>query len=145
MHAKKNQVSVRTFTTSPLARKDADDLWDRVLSGLGADEDISGFYQFARNDPVLKKAIADYPGMRIGFLDDIFGGVILAILHQMAPIGRSEQMMEKVLEHVGTGISFDGNDVILWPRAEEIADLNPGILRKDAMLGYRAERLVKAA
>ena len=145
MRAKKNQVLVRTFTTSPLARKDADELRDMVLTGLGADEDISGFYQFAGNDPVLKKATSDHPGMRIGFLDDIFGGVILAILLQMAPIGRSEQMMEKVIEHFGTTISFDGNDVILWPRAEEIADLDPAILRKDAMLGYRAERLVKAA
>jgi 3-methyladenine DNA glycosylase/8-oxoguanine DNA glycosylase len=145
MRAKKNQVFVRAFTTSPLARKDADELRDMVLTGLGADEDISGFYQFAGNDPVLKKATSDHPGMRIGFLDDIFGGVILAILLQMAPIGRSEQMMEKVLEHFGTTISFDENDVILWPRAEEIADLDPAILRKDAMLGYRAERLVKAA
>jgi DNA-3-methyladenine glycosylase II len=145
MRAKKNQVSVMAFTTSPLARKDADNLRDMVLSGLGADEDISGFFQFAMNDPVLNKATADHPGMRIGLLDDIFGSVILAILLQMAPIGRSEQMMEKVLEHFGTTISFDGNDVILWPRAEEIADLDPGILRKMAMLGYRAERLVKAA
>ena len=48
MRAKKNQVLVRTFTTSPLARKDADELRDMVLTGLGADENISGFYQFAR-------------------------------------------------------------------------------------------------
>jgi 3-methyladenine DNA glycosylase/8-oxoguanine DNA glycosylase len=145
MHAKKNRVFVRAFTAPPLMKKDADDLRDMVRAGLGADEDLSGFYRFAKNDPVLKKAIADHPGMRIGLLDDVFGGVILAILLQMAPIERSGQMMDKVLEHFGTRISFDGKEVILWPRAEEIASVDPTALRKEAMLGYRAERLVKAA
>jgi 3-methyladenine DNA glycosylase/8-oxoguanine DNA glycosylase len=116
-----------------------------VLSGLGADEDLGGFYRFADHDPVLKKTITDHPGMRIGLLNDVFGSVILTILLQMAPIGRSEQVMDKVLEHFGMKISFDGKEVILWPRAEEIAILGPAELRKVAMLGYRAERLVKAA
>jgi DNA-3-methyladenine glycosylase II len=142
---KKNRVLVRAYTASPLTNEKADDVRDMVVSGLGADEDLIGFYRFAENDPVLKKTTADHPGMRIGLLDDVFGGVILAILLQMAPIARSEQMMDKVLEHFGTRISFDGKEVILWPRAEEIASMDPAILRRDAMLGYRAGRLVKAA
>lgn len=145
MHAKKNRVTVRAYTLSPLIKEEEADLRDLVLAGLGADEDLGGFYEFAHNDPVLEKATADHPGMRIGLLDDVFGGVILAILLQMAPIGRSEQMMDKVLGHFGTRISFDGKEVILWPRADEVAALDPAVLRREAMLGYRAERLVKAA
>jgi len=145
MNAKKNHVSVRAYTVSPLEKEERDDLRDMIGAGLGADEDLTGFYRFAQDDPVLKKVTADLAGMRIGLLDDVFGGVILAILLQMAPIGRSEQMMDKVLEHFGTTVSFDGKEVILWPRAEEIAALDPAILRKEAVLGYRAERLVKAA
>ncbi len=99
MHAKKNRVSVRAFTQSPLTKKETGDIRNMVLSGLGADEDLDRFHRFAEHDPVLKKAITDHPGMRIGLLDDVFGGVILAILLQMAPIGRSEQMMDRVLEH----------------------------------------------
>jgi 3-methyladenine DNA glycosylase/8-oxoguanine DNA glycosylase len=145
MQARENRVFVRAFTASPLIREDMDDLRTMIAAGLGTDEDLAGFYRFAQDDPVLKKATDDHPGMRIGLLDDVFGGVILAILLQMAPIERSEQMMDKVLEHFGTRISFDAKEVILWPRPEEIAALDPAILRKDAMLGYRAERLVKAA
>lgn len=145
MKAKKNRVTVRAYSLSPLTHEEADDLRGLVLAGLGADEDLRGFYEFAHSDPVLEKATADHPGMRIGLLDDVFGGVILAILLQMAPIGRSEQMMDKVLDHFGTRISFDGREVILWPRADEVAALDPAVLRKEAMLGYRAERLVKAA
>jgi DNA-3-methyladenine glycosylase II len=145
MGARKNRVQVRSYTTSPLAKEETDELEDMVLAGLGADEDLAGFYRFAQDDPVLKTATADHPGMRIGLLDDVFGGVILAILLQMAPITRSEQMMDAVLDLAGTKVAFDGKEVVLWPRAEEVALLDPGILRSKAMLGYRAERLVKAA
>ena len=145
MSARKNNVQVRTYTSSPLAKAERDDLEGLVLAGLGADEDLAGFYRFAQDDPVLRTATEDHPGMRIGLLDDVFGGVILAILLQMAPIARSEQMMDAVLDLAGTKVGFDGKEVILWPRAEEMAHFDPGILRKKAMLGYRAERLIKAA
>jgi DNA-3-methyladenine glycosylase II len=145
MSARKNKVLVRAFPPVPLEKEDTADLEDMVRAGLGADEDLAGFYRFAQDDPVLRQATTDHPGMRIGLLDDIFGGVILAILLQMAPIARSKQMMNSVLELAGTKIIVEKKEVILWPRADEVAIIDPGILRRKAMLGYRAERLVKAA
>ena len=145
MSARKNKVLVRAFPPVPLEKEDTADLEDMVRAGLGADEDLAGFYRFAQDDPVLRQATTDHPGMRIGLLDDIFGGVILAILLQMAPIARSKQMMDSVLELAGTKIIVEKKEVILWPRADEIAIIDPSILRSKAMLGYRAERLVKAA
>ena len=145
MSARKNKVLVRAFPPVPLEKEDTADLEDMVRAGLGADEDLAGFYRFAQDDPVLRQATTDHPGMRIGLLDDIFGGVILAILLQMAPIARSRQMMDLVLELAGTKIIVEKKEVILWPRADEIAIIDPSILRSKAMLGYRAERLVKAA
>jgi len=145
MAAHKNRVRVRAFTVAPLAKEARHDLGDIVRAGLGADEDLAGFYAFAQDDPVLEKAVVDHPGMRIGLLEDIFGGVVLAILLQMAPIERSEQMMDAVLALAGTEISFDHRTVTLWPRAEDVAALDPELLRTKAKLGYRAERLVGAA
>jgi DNA-3-methyladenine glycosylase II len=144
MSAKKNRVSVRSYTGSALAKTDREELMVIVRAGLGADEDLTGFYAFAQEDPVLKRATADHPGMRIGDVDDVFGGVVLAILLQMAPIARSGEMMDALLELAGTKISFDHHTVTLWPAAEEIATIDPQLLRQ-AKLGYRAERLVKAA
>jgi 3-methyladenine DNA glycosylase/8-oxoguanine DNA glycosylase len=145
MNAKSGRVHVRAFTKSPLTGHEAGELKSIIRFGLGADEDLAGFYAFAKGDPVLAIAVADHPGMRIGDLDDVFGDVILAILLQMAPIARSEKMMADILELAGTKISFDAKEVVVWPRAEEIAGVDPGVLRAKAMLGYRAERLVKAA
>ena len=83
--------------------------------------------------------------MRIGLVDDTFGGVVLAILLQMAPIDRSEQMMDAVVGLTGTALSFDNHVVTLWPTAEAIASLDPVVLREKTKTGYRADRLVRAA
>jgi len=145
MREKDGRVRVDAYTASPLTPPARGDLEDFLLQGLGADEDLAGFYAFAQDDPVLRQAAADLTGMRIGQLDDAFAGVILAILLQMAPIARSEKMMDDVLEQFGTRIAFGGNQLIIWPKAGEIAATGPEALRKKAKLGYRADRLVKAA
>jgi 3-methyladenine DNA glycosylase/8-oxoguanine DNA glycosylase len=145
MAATGNRVKVRAFTGRVLTGAEREDLADLVRAGLGADEDLPGFYRFSENDPVLARAVADHPGMRIGELDDIFGGVILAILLQMAPIARSEQMMDAVLDLAGTTIAFDRHTVTLWPTPEQVLEAGAPALREKAKLGYRAERLVKAA
>ena len=145
LHTGKKWVDVRVFTRKALEEGALRELKDLVRSGLGADEDLPGFYRFARDDPVLSTTVADLYGMRVGMFDDIFGDTILAILLQMAPMARSNQMMEAVLDLYGTTLEFDGKTVILWPRAETIAGVDPGELREKAKLGYRAERLVHAA
>lgn len=138
-------VSVSVYARSGLLPGETDRLQGLLRSGLGADEDLTGFYSFAQDDPVLSITIKDLYGMRAGRLDDVFGRVILAILLQMAPIRRSRQMMSALLEHYGTVITFDNKSVTLWPKPGDIALLNAEELRARANLGYRAKRLVQAA
>jgi DNA-3-methyladenine glycosylase II len=145
MSAKGNRVRVAVYGKGSFQGGQAGRLESEVRSGLGADEDLAGFYRFARKDPVLSIAVDHLSGMRIGMFDDLFGDIILAILLQMAPMSRSNQMMYAVLEHYGTSISFDGREVTLWPRARDLARVDPAELREKAKLGYRADRLVKAA
>jgi 3-methyladenine DNA glycosylase/8-oxoguanine DNA glycosylase len=83
--------------------------------------------------------------MRTGMAGDVFGDVILAILLQMAPMARSMKMMDDLLERYGRRLAFDGREVVLWPRPEELAGVDPQELRRNAKIGYRAERLVAAA
>jgi 3-methyladenine DNA glycosylase/8-oxoguanine DNA glycosylase len=145
MQAGRKGVEVQAFSKKALGREALLALEEQVGSGLGAGEDLAGFYRFARDDPILAATVDDLYGMRVGMFDDIFGDTILAILLQMAPMARSNQMMEAVLDHYGTTIGFDGKEVTLWPRAEEIALVDPADLREKAKLGYRADRLVHAA
>jgi 3-methyladenine DNA glycosylase/8-oxoguanine DNA glycosylase len=145
LSAKKNRVSVTVYGDSPLADDMLALLKAELFSALGGDEDLPGFYHFARADPILSVVVEHLKGMRVGMARDLFGDVILAILLQMAPMARSSQMMEAVLERYGRRIAFDGREVPLWPRAGEIARIDPQELRRPATIGYRADRLVNAA
>jgi 3-methyladenine DNA glycosylase/8-oxoguanine DNA glycosylase len=138
-------VHVTVYGQSPLADDTAALLKEELFSALGGDEDLPGFYRFARDDPVLSAVVDHLNGMRVGMVKDLFGDVILAILLQMAPMSRSNQMIDALLEQYGRRVAFDGREVTLWPRAEEISRVDPKELRNTAKLGYRAERLVRAA
>jgi DNA-3-methyladenine glycosylase II len=145
MSARKNIVTVSVFGGQAYPSIPMEKTEREVASGLGTDEDLRGFYDFARTDPVLSAAVDHLTGMHIGSFDDLFGDVILAILLQMAPMSRSNRMMEALLDNYGTPLEFDGEEVTLWPRPDEIAGLDPSELRSTAKIGYRAERLVAAA
>ena len=145
MNATEEQVRISTFSASVLLPGMINELKGIISSALGLDEDLLGFYTFARKDPVLTITVEDLRGMRVGRLDDVFGRTILAILLQMAPLARSEQMMASVLKSYGTKIAFDGREVVLWPSPKSIIGLSEVELRNKARLGYRATRLVRAA
>jgi DNA-3-methyladenine glycosylase II len=143
--ARKNRVKVITFSDPSRPAIAMERVQSEVASGLGADEDLTGFYRFARTDPVLAQTIIHLSGMRIGSFNDIFGDVILAILLQMAPMARSNRMIEAVLEHYGITVNFDGKEITLWPGPSDLARVDPEELRERALVGYRAVWLVKAA
>jgi DNA-3-methyladenine glycosylase II len=143
--AKGNKVSVIAYGKAAPGRDLLPALKKEMWSALGGDEDLPGFYRFARKDPILSEVVKHLEGMRLGMARDLFGDVILAILLQMAPMARSGQMMEAILEHYGRHLAFDGREVVLWPTAVEVAKIDPQELRRTAKLGYRAERLANAA
>jgi 3-methyladenine DNA glycosylase/8-oxoguanine DNA glycosylase len=145
LSAKGIRVHVTVYGEKPPSRDLVGLLKSEVWAALGGDEDLPGFYRFFRDDPILSVVVKHLKGMHMGMARDIFGDVILAILLQMAPWSRSSQMIDSLLEQYGKRIIFDGRDVTLWPRPEELARVDPQELRKTAKLGYRAERLVNAA
>jgi DNA-3-methyladenine glycosylase II len=145
MSASKNTVQADIFSISTLSPEERALLQTLLWNGLGGDEDLSGFYRFAEKEPILSLTAHDLYGMRLGTLDDVFGRTILAILLQMAPMARSDAMMTALLAHFGNRIEFDGKEVILWPRATDIAGIGVAKLEEEANLGYRAKRLVRAA
>jgi len=145
MSANGETVCVTVYTQFQLDDDEKASLQNDIRFGLGADEDLQAFYAIAYDDDILSNAVQDLYGMRAGRLDDVFGRVILAITLQMAPLKRSEHMMAKLLSEYGTTIRFDDRVVVLWPKPSDIARLEPAELRRRATLGYRAERLTKAA
>jgi len=112
----------------------------RLRRYLDADEDIRGFCQLARKDPILKGVVRRLCGMRDA-VSDLFPSLLLATTLQLAPITRSQQMMDLLVKHYGDTVCFDGKRVVLWPSAESIAEASVRDLQRKCKLGYRAKNL----
>jgi DNA-3-methyladenine glycosylase II len=112
---------------------------------LGVNEDLTPFYTFARNDPILKHVIRDLYGMHDTSSSSLFARATLAILLQMTGIKRGNQMMNCVIVKYGQTAEFDGRRIRIWPTYLRISRLTAEQLANTCKVGYRAKRLVKLA
>jgi hypothetical protein len=118
---------------------------ETLFAKLGADQDLEAFYRMARKDSILKHTVRDLYGMHDTDTAGIFAEATLAILLQMAPLNRSEQMWECVIRNYGEAADFDSRKVLVWPTPERIAAVGPGELKRKCKLGYRAKHLAGTA
>jgi 3-methyladenine DNA glycosylase/8-oxoguanine DNA glycosylase len=137
-------IKVRIFLNSQPSNEKLEDIKKSLVHIIAADDDLHEFYTLAKKDSILKYLVADLHGMHsTSSGDTVFPDAILAILLQMAPLKRSNEMMDCVIRKYGEKAEFDNKDVYVWPLPQRIANLNPEIFAKDCRIGYRAKRIVK--
>jgi N-glycosylase/DNA lyase len=133
-------ITCDIFSKEKLSKEQRQMIARRIRRYLGADEDISEFRRVAKKDVILKGTTRRLYGMR-DTVTDLFPSLLLATTLQMAPIKRSEQMMDLLVKHYGDTVSFDGKRVALWPSAESISRASVRDLRRKCKLGYRAKNV----
>jgi 3-methyladenine DNA glycosylase/8-oxoguanine DNA glycosylase len=144
-HSSGNSVTVEIYSERKLLPDDLERLKHRMSESLGISEDVRPLYRLMKKYRVLKPLVRRLYGMHEGWGMNIFSSLTLAILLQMAPIKRSEQMWDCLIKKFGKAIRFDGRSILLWPNEETIAKLNPAVLAKKCRIGYRAKFLVRLA
>lgn len=140
--------SPRISVTAFLAREpdDKEETIKGILAEkLGVNDELSQFYGFARRDPILKHAVDDLYGMHDTLGGSVFDLAILTICLQMAPLKRSEQMMECLVSRYGRVAEFDGRRVAAWPVPSEISVVSTKELESRCKLGYRAKYVIQLA
>lgn len=108
---------------------------------LKAEEDLTGFYKLSQKDDILQSVVKDLYGMHTIGWPELFPALILAVTLQMAPMKRSNQMMDLLMKNFGDDASFDGKTIRYWPSAKTIAATPVEELKDKAKLGYRAKNL----
>ena len=112
---------------------------------LGVDDDLNEFYSFAQRDPILKHTIEDLYGMHDTIGGSVFDLATLAICLQMAPLKRSNQMMDCLVRNYGEVAEFDGRRVTAWPAPTDLSGVSTKELESQCRLGYRAKYVVQLA
>lgn len=116
---------------------------ERMLHrALQIEDDLTEFYKLAAEDKILRDVVMDLCGMHTVAWPELFPALILAVTLQMAPMKRSDQMMDLIMEHFGEQVEFDGKSVRYWPSTKKIAVTPVEELQFKAKLGYRAKNLV---
>ena len=137
----KPEIRSRVYSHEKLGQSERRELLKTITWMLNLDEDIRPFYRLAGHDSLVKALVKDLYGMRNTRQPDIFSRLILAVTLQMAPIARSDQMMNLLIREYGDRVRFDGKEVLYWPSAERIAKASVRELEERCKLGYRAKSL----
>lgn len=141
----KPRISCIVFSLTKIDARERSELAEKVSWMLGTKEDVRGFYGLAEHDPLVQALVHDLYGMRRTRRPDIFPALILAITLQMAPITRSDQMMNLLVQEYGEKIVFDNKEIQYWPSPKTIAKTSVKELERRCKLGYRAKALKSVA
>jgi 3-methyladenine DNA glycosylase/8-oxoguanine DNA glycosylase len=139
------RMLVSVYSSREMSKESREKLRGALEVCLGADQDLTGFYEFAKKDGILKHVVESLYGMHDTQGVSLFNSVILSICLQMARLKRSLQMMDAIDREYGDTVEFDGKRVVLQPTAEKIAKLDPKVFAKKCKLGYRAKYIVASA
>jgi len=134
-------IDCAVFSSETLTAYKKRDLSDAVAWMLGLNEDLREFYCLAESDSLLRVLVKDLYGMRRTKRPDIFPMLVLAVTLQMAPIKRSDQMMDLLIKNYGEKMKFDGKEILCWPSPDTIARTSVRELEEKCKLGYRARVL----
>lgn len=138
-------ILAKVFLKEKPTEEELQTLKEALKGRLGADQDLKEFYSLAKRDNILKHVVDDLYGMHDTDSGDIFAGALLAILLQMAPMERSEHMMESIIKRYGDLAEFDGKRILTWPTSKRISGVTAKELAKECKVGYRAKRIVPLA
>ena len=143
--ARKPRIRCQIYSQTKLNDSDRQTITLTLKRALKVEEDLKGFYELSQNDDILQGVVKDLYGMHTIGWPELFPALILAVTLQMAPMKRSNQMMDLLMTNFGDDACFDGKTIRYWPSAQTIANESVEELMVKAKLGYRAKNLIAIA
>ena len=107
------------------------------------DDDFQGIKKQLSKDRVMKKAINNFPGMRI-LRQDPFQCYISFIVSSNSNIPNIQTRLQKLCQKFGEKMIIDKNEFFLFPKPEKLANASINEIAKCG-LGYRTKYVKKAA
>lgn len=112
---------------------------------LAVGEDLAPFYRMADRDRILRHPARHLRGMHSTAPAHLFADVVLALSLHMAPLRRSEAMMECFIREHGETAEFEGRSIPAWPPAAAAAAVPERALRERCRMGFRAKYVLACA
>jgi DNA-3-methyladenine glycosylase II len=115
----------------------------RQLAGLPADaaapDPHRAFVRLAKKDPLLADALRSCRGLRMPQRPDDVASVSGAVLAQQITVSFAAQLARELYSRYGERVTLGGQEWLLPPRAERLAEVTPEELRPLKISGRKAE------
>lgn len=102
---------------------------ERLRAFLNLDADVCPFLAVAERDPVFATLVRQRPGLRPILLADPFECLIWAVLGQQVNVTFARKLKYTLTLLAGRTMTVDGETYWLAPRPEDVAELDPAVLR----------------
>lgn len=135
------QILLELFSEARLSGHIIDSLVSEIRYRYNLDLDLTDFYKGFQKDVLLSPIIERLRGMRPGHSVSLYEYLIIGIVLQNAPVRRSVQMFQVLLENYGTQLEFDGKRLWCFWSPGRLKDVSDEELRA-LKVGYRA-RFIK--
>lgn len=86
------------------------------------DLDLKPFYELMLRDPRLSFMKADYFGLRLIGIPDLFEAICWAIIGQQINLTFAYKLKRKLVERYGETLDFEGQQYFLFPKPEVLAN-----------------------
>lgn len=124
----------------------AEDTVRRVLLwSLGLNEDLRGFYETARKDPVLRALAERFRGVKPPRFHSIFETLVNGVACQQLSLNVCIHIVNRIVETYGRGLSVGDGTFHAFPRPEDVAGIDEERLRTVGITRHKARALIGIA
>lgn len=121
------------------------ELEEKLLWMLGADDDLSKFYQSALKDKKFDPIIRDLYGLRPPKTPTVFEALIIAITEQQIALPVAISVRKRLVEKYGDSLTINGQKYYAFPTPETLAKAKPEEIRQLKFTSRKAEYIVGVA
>lgn len=112
------------FPSQPLSITSYEEIASYIWEWFDLDQDLSLFYEVAKQDKILQQIHKRYYGLRMMCIPDLFEALTWAIMGQQINLTFAYKLKQRFVEHFGECLTFEGNTFWLYPTFERIATLS---------------------
>ena len=138
------QLSISLPDSAPCGI-DVASIAEEIAFSLNTDFNLSHFYQIAKDDPVLSQATRAFCGLHPPKNSSLFQSLLLSIVSQQISGAAARAIRGRIVETLGTPLSFNGRTFHLFPKAESFLESGQEALRSLGLSNRKAEYVLEIA
>lgn len=131
-----------TMPTNPLERAA---IAAYMRDWFDLDTDLRPFYELAKTDSLLERAIQKFYGLRVIGIPDFFEAICWGIIGQQINLAFAYTLKRRFVESYGRSVKCEGIQYWLFPTPRDIATLRVDDLRALKMTEKKSEYLIHVA